>query len=160
MSVHGTYALTLEAGFGAANALLEMLMQSYKNIIQLFPGIPECWEDAVFHNLRAEGAYLVSAIRKGGRCRLARVFSEKGGKVKVRGNFGTDKVLLFSPEGKCLAESKAREVELKLKKDEEIFILPEGSSLPTKVQIKELKGKEHEYHFFGVKSKVSSFPRL
>jgi len=160
MSVHGTYALTLEGGFGAASALLEMLIQSYGNIIRLFSGVPECWEDVVFHNLRAEGAYLVSAIREGGRCNLVRVFSEKGGRVKVRGNFGTDKVLLFSSQGKCLAEKEAKDIELKLKKGEEIFILPEGCNLPARVEVKGLKGKEREYHFFGMKDKVSSFPRL
>jgi len=160
MSVHGTYALTLEAGFGAANALLDMLIQSYGGIIRLFPGIPEGWQEAVFHNLRAEGAYLVSAIRKKGKCVLARIFSEKGGEVKIQGNFETNKVLLFSSKGKRLAKNNVKDVKVKLKKEEEIFIVPEGYDLPIEVEIREIKGKEYENHFFGIKNKISLFPRL
>ncbi|MBC7319131.1 hypothetical protein H5T89_00635, partial [bacterium] len=74
MSVHGTYAFTLEGGFGSANALLEMLLQSYNNTIRLFPGVPECWQNVVFHNLRTEGAYLVSAVRNEGKCIWVRIF--------------------------------------------------------------------------------------
>jgi hypothetical protein len=57
---------TLEANFAAAAGLQEMLIQSHTGTVEVFPAIPERWKDVVFHNLRAEGAFLISAERKGG----------------------------------------------------------------------------------------------
>ncbi len=55
----------------------EMLMQSYEGIIRVFP----CWNkksDASFKNLRADGAFLVSAELKGGRITSLGIKSLKG----------------------------------------------------------------------------------
>ena len=37
--------MTLEAGFGAAAAVMEMLVQSHNECIRLFPAIPDRWHD-------------------------------------------------------------------------------------------------------------------
>jgi alpha-L-fucosidase 2 len=84
MSVHGTYGLTIESGFGFVNALQEMLLQSHDGVIRLFPAIPHRWKEAAFENLRAEGAYLVSASYRDGRLQCAKIESEAGGKVRIR----------------------------------------------------------------------------
>ena len=55
----------------------EMLMQSYEGVIRLFP----CWDkksDASFENLRADGAFLVSAENKGGKLIALKIKSLKG----------------------------------------------------------------------------------
>ncbi|MBR3802653.1 MAG: hypothetical protein IKK37_04310 [Clostridia bacterium] len=55
----------------------EMLMQSYEGVIRLFP----CWDkksDASFENLRADGAFLVSAENKGGKLTVLKIKSLKG----------------------------------------------------------------------------------
>ncbi len=55
----------------------EMLMQSYEGVIRLFP----CWNkksDASFRNLRADGAFLVSAEFKGGKITSLEIKSLKG----------------------------------------------------------------------------------
>jgi alpha-L-fucosidase 2 len=158
MSVHGTYALTLEGGFGAANAILEMLIQSYGGIVRLFPGVPECWQDVVFHNLRAEGAYLVSAIRKEGRCVFARVFAEKGGKVRIKGDFRVERVVVTSNDYRVIEKKNIEDIVLKLKEGEEIFIFPEDI-IPSEVKFEIPPSKPWEFHFFGVKDKITPFPR-
>ncbi|MDP7253649.1 MAG: glycoside hydrolase N-terminal domain-containing protein [Planctomycetota bacterium] len=56
---------TLEAGFGAAAAINEMLLQSWGGKIRLFPGLPH-QIDASFHHFRAESAFLISAFREDG----------------------------------------------------------------------------------------------
>jgi len=63
---------TLEGNFLAAQAVQEMLLQSWSNepgklnsgVIRLFPATPVKWADVSFSQLRAEGGYLVSATRK------------------------------------------------------------------------------------------------
>ncbi len=55
----------------------EMLMQSYEGVIRLFP----CWNkkmSASFENLRADGAFLVSAELKNGRTASLKIKSLKG----------------------------------------------------------------------------------
>ena len=59
----------------------EMLMQSYEGIIRLFP----CWDktDAAFENLRADGAFLVSAELKNEKISSLKITSLKGRKCVV-----------------------------------------------------------------------------
>ena len=60
----------------------EMLMQSYEGVIRLFP----CWkktEDASFENLRADGAFLVSAELKNEKISSLKIKSLKGRKCNV-----------------------------------------------------------------------------
>jgi alpha-L-fucosidase 2 len=69
-------------------SLQDMLLQSWGNKIAVFPAIPKSWHDAVFHDLRAEGAFLVSAELKGGRTAWVRVKSLAGEPCRVKPNFG------------------------------------------------------------------------
>jgi alpha-L-fucosidase 2 len=40
----------------------EMLIQSYAGFIEIFPAVPTDWKEVSFTDLRAEGAFLVSAV--------------------------------------------------------------------------------------------------
>ncbi len=62
---------------GGFLALNEMLLQSYDGVLRLFPVWPEKL-DAKFGNLRAYGAFLVSAELKNGMVTNLELFSEKG----------------------------------------------------------------------------------
>ncbi|MHA1733220.1 MAG: glycosyl hydrolase family 95 catalytic domain-containing protein [Promethearchaeota archaeon] len=85
---HFTYdPMTLEAGFCAAAAVAEMLLQSHGGLLRLFPATPASWQDATFHHLRAEGAFLVSAKLVGGHLACAEISSERGGTLRVRNDF-------------------------------------------------------------------------
>jgi alpha-L-fucosidase 2 len=79
---------TLEGNFAAAAGLQEMLLQSYSGTIRIFPSIPESWKDVSFKTLRAEGAFLISAERKGGRSERVEIMSEKGGMCRLENPFG------------------------------------------------------------------------
>lgn len=69
---------TLEGNFAFAAGIQEMLLQSHTDTLRIFPAIPKCWENASFHNLRAQGAFLVSAVRKDGKTVSVEIESEKG----------------------------------------------------------------------------------
>lgn len=65
----------IECCSGVPATVNEMLLQSHEGIIRLFP----VWKkDASFRDLRADGAFLISASRRGGRVEGIRIFSEKG----------------------------------------------------------------------------------
>lgn len=74
---------TLEGNFAYASALQEMLMQSHTGVIHIFPAIPEGWRDASFRDLRATGAFLVSADYRNGQVQQVTVRSEKGGRLRI-----------------------------------------------------------------------------
>jgi len=74
---------TLEGNFASAAGLQEMLLQSQRGYIEVFPAIPESWKDAEFCTLRAQGAFLVSARKQRGQVRRVTIRSERGGVCRV-----------------------------------------------------------------------------
>lgn len=74
---------TLEGNFACASAIQEMLLQSHTGIIRVFPALPEYWQNASFRNMRAMGAFLVSASYKDGAVERISILSEKGGTMKL-----------------------------------------------------------------------------
>lgn len=77
---------TLEGNFAFAAGLQEMMLQSHAGYIEVFPAVPAGWKNASFNTLRAEGAYLVSAVRQMGKTNSITIQSEKGGTVKIKVN--------------------------------------------------------------------------
>jgi alpha-L-fucosidase 2 len=80
---------TLEGNFAFASGIQEMLLQSYAGYIEVFPAIPENWKEVSFNMLRAEGAFLVSAVKENGVVTRLTIVSEKGGSVKLKLPFRT-----------------------------------------------------------------------
>ena len=78
---------TLEGNFAFASGVHEMLLQSHTDTVRIFPAIPEDWKDVSFKDLRARGAFLVSAERKDGRTVSVKVVSEKGGELLLASPF-------------------------------------------------------------------------
>lgn len=83
--------------FALPAVINECLMQSYNGEIRLFPNWPAD-QDAEFHNLRAAGAFLVSATLKDGTIRNVRILSEAG-----------NKLTLITPSGVIERETKKGE---------------------------------------------------
>jgi hypothetical protein len=55
-----------------------MLLQSWDDAIHVFPAVPSSWRDCEFHQLRAEGAFVVSARRQAGKTVWLAITSEAG----------------------------------------------------------------------------------
>lgn len=93
-------------------AVNEMLLQSYRGVIEVFPAVPAgegeperlrgvyehdadkvtrayaAWDDCRFDGLLAVGAFEVSAERRGGRTSWVRIRSRAGGPLVLRNPFG------------------------------------------------------------------------
>jgi alpha-L-fucosidase 2 len=74
---------TLEGNFAFAQGVHEMLLQSNKGYIEVFPAVPDTWTTLSFRNLRTEGGFLVSAEKVAGKLARVEIFSEKGGTALV-----------------------------------------------------------------------------
>jgi alpha-L-fucosidase 2 len=70
---------TLEGNFAFAAGLQEMLLQSHGGVLRVFPAVPDTWKLLSFKDLRAEGAFLVSAEFG----KSVEVFAEQGGELRV-----------------------------------------------------------------------------
>lgn len=64
-----------------------MLLQSWGNKIRIFPGVSGEWKETVFHNLRAEGGFFVSANRKNGATDWIPIHSIAGEPCVIEHNF-------------------------------------------------------------------------
>ncbi len=75
---------TLEGNFAFAQGVNELLLQSRGGYIEVFPAVPSEWKDVSFKDLRAEGAFLISAVQTNGVAEKVKVYAEQGGTLKVK----------------------------------------------------------------------------
>lgn len=95
---------TLEGNFAFAAGIQEMLLQSHSGMVRVFPAIEKSWQNAEFHHLRAEGAFLVSAKRKDGHVIYVQVFSEKGGILNLANPFSDKSLIITGAEHTQVSE--------------------------------------------------------
>ena len=104
---------TLEGNFAFAAGIQEMLMQSQWDIIRVFPAIPASWKDVSFTNLRAEGAFVVSAVKKDGIVTEITILSEKGGSLLLQNPFGKGRIKIEGASHVKFRKSDLLEIETK-----------------------------------------------
>lgn len=80
---------TLEGNFAFAQGVNELLLQSREGYIEVFPAVPRDWKNASFENLRAEGAFLVSAQKQNGVPAKVSIKAEQGGLLTIKLPFKT-----------------------------------------------------------------------
>ncbi|MBO7274312.1 MAG: hypothetical protein J6V22_05600, partial [Clostridia bacterium] len=86
---------TLESLFGFCDALQEMLLQEHNGYIEVFPAIPEEWEEAVsFKNLRSYGGVIVSAEYKNGLTQSITLRSARKQAVSIKNTFGAESLVI------------------------------------------------------------------
>lgn len=112
----------IECSIVLARSLQDMLLQSHGGVIRVFPAVPGAWKDAVFHNLRAEGAFLVSAERKDGAVRWVRVRSLAGEPCRIRPGFAGEARIRAAPEGARLTPLGGGAYELNLARGAEALL--------------------------------------
>lgn len=111
---------TLEGNFAFAAGLQEMLLQSYAGFIEIMPAVPAAWQNIAFKQLRAEGAFLVDAVKKNGRVTEIKIVSEKGGTAKLKLPFQKWKVA--SANGITVGKAGHGFMELNCKPGGSIFL--------------------------------------
>ncbi len=80
---------TLEGNFAFAQGIHELLLQSHKSYIEVFPAVPESWNDISFNTLRTEGAFLISAKKENAVVTQVKIQSTVGGLLRIKLPFKT-----------------------------------------------------------------------
>src|SRR5439155_18434818 len=68
----------IETPLSAAASIQELFLQDWGGALRVFPAVPSGWADAAFDRLRADGAFLVSGVRRDGRTAWVRIESIAG----------------------------------------------------------------------------------
>ncbi len=79
----------IETPLSAVTTMNEMLLQSWNGVVRIFPAVPDSWKEASFDKLRAKGAFLVSAVRKGGKTQFVKIKSLAGEPLLVKSDLGS-----------------------------------------------------------------------
>ncbi|WP_037315755.1 glycosyl hydrolase family 95 catalytic domain-containing protein [Amycolatopsis orientalis] len=74
----------IETPLSAAQAIHDMLCQSWGDTIRIFPALPTTWRDVTLHDFLTQGAFQVSAVREDGVTKFVRVRSLAGEPLKLK----------------------------------------------------------------------------
>lgn len=119
---------TLEANMCAADALQEMLLQTYNGIIRTFPAIPEEWakKEVSFTRFRGEGGILVSSEIKDGRLQYILLEAEREGEFRLQNKYDSDRLCIENEGSRETIFCKPNEIfSVRLNKKEKCRIVSE-----------------------------------
>lgn len=119
----------VETPIAGAQTMHDMVLQSWGGVVRIFPAVPQAWPDVVFDRFLAEGAFLVSAERSGGKTRWVELTSRAGEPCVVQLDIENPKFSGATAEP--LGQNRWR---IALKKGDTVRITP--SAVPVKVLVK------------------------
>jgi alpha-L-fucosidase 2 len=75
--------MQLDAGFGALQAVVELLVQQRGDVLHVLPALPRDWRDLSFDGIRCEGAFLIGATVRERAVIEVRVRAEVDGVLRI-----------------------------------------------------------------------------
>jgi hypothetical protein len=112
----------IETPLAAAQAFHDMLLQSWGETLRVFPAVPSRWKDLIFHNLRAEGGFLVSARLQHGKVLWLRVKSLAGEPCRLRCSFPSEPQAVFHPGSAKLRFIGEDLYQIDLRRNQEVLL--------------------------------------
>ncbi|TKG89211.1 alpha-L-fucosidase [Puteibacter caeruleilacunae] len=135
----------IETPFFYVQCIHNMMFQSWGNKLRFFPAMPDAWEDAVFHDLRAEGGFLVSGKYEKGHIKFIRIKSLSGEKCVVKAAFDGE-IKVTGINNRKVSLIAEHEYQIDLKKGEEVVI---SITNVDDFQINPLPGVASEFNRWG-----------
>jgi len=139
----------IETPLSAANAISEMLLQSWGGKIRVFPAMPDNWQEASFDRLRTQGAFLVSAVRKNGQTHWVKIKSLAGEPCVVKIPNWNNSFQGNSGRKYAIKSLSNNEFSIDLNVGEEVLLLPASNA---KIEpVKPVRLPANNVNFYGVK---------
>ncbi len=118
----------IETPLSGAQSIHDMLNQSWGGVVRVFPAVPATWPDVTVHNFRTQGAFLLSAARRGGATQWVRVASEAGAPCVLRtGIAGPLAVRLRDGREPHWRTLPTGDVEIDLRRGQEALVFAAGT---------------------------------
>jgi alpha-L-fucosidase 2 len=140
----------LETPLSVASATMELLLQSWGGKIRVFPAVPAEWQEAVFYGLRAQGGFVVSARREGGRTRFVSIRSMSGEPCTVKVPDWGEIPSHLAGRVHAVREVGRGEYEIDLKAGEQITLYV--GEAPGELGISPVDRGVRQPHFYGLKA--------
>ncbi|MDD9268250.1 hypothetical protein ACFPES_14520 [Paenibacillus sp. GCM10023248] len=104
----GADVMQVEAAIAAAAAVLEMYVQCVRGTLRVFSGLSARFKEAAFAGIRAEGAFLLSGSKTGGRIQEITVYAERSETLRLVNPFSGKAVMTrggvkFETDEACIA---------------------------------------------------------
>jgi len=119
----------IETPLSAAQSMHDMICQSWDGVIRVLPAVPAAWPDVSVHDFLTQGAFRLSAARRGGRTDFVRLVSLAGAPCRVR--TGIDGPFTVRSSGRKVSwrTLPGGDVELDLRRGEEVLIQARGDAV-------------------------------
>ena len=149
----------IESPLSFATCIHDMLLQSWGGKIRVFRASPNHWPDVVFHRLRTQGAFLVSAKRKAGVTQFVVVESLVGSPCLIQTDISNPKIYI---DGTTATPEQVRKndqgfYEVKLSKGASVIFTPNDLK-NTKLKIEPIPVSEANRNLFGLSEKTKRLP--
>src|ERR1017187_1966585 len=99
----------IDANFGGASGVAEMLLKSHSGEIAFLPALPSAWAEGRFHGLRARGNVEVDASWKGGRAFSGALRPGVAGDFKLRPPHG-QRIARIQSAGRTVKSAESGDV--------------------------------------------------
>lgn len=150
----------IESPLSFATCVHDMLLQSMGGVIKVFPGTPKRWQDASFHHLRTQGAFLVSAKKINGITEFIEIESLKGTKCVIQNDIKNLRTFINGKEVSNTKKVKVLEngfYELDIKKGD-IAVLASKPLNNINFKIEAIPTDKSEENLFGYSDKTKRLP--
>ena len=139
----------IETPLSAAASIMELLIQGWGGKIRVFPAVPDQWKEASFHQLRAQGGFLVSAQRSAGKTDWISIQSLSGEPCVLKVPDWTMAFQTGSGEKFKITKIANGEFKIGLKAGNEIVL--SSTSSQHKAIINPVSHQPNELNLYGVK---------
>src|SRR5205809_1630143 len=113
----------------AAASIQELFLQDWGGALRVFPAVPGQWSEAAFDRLRADGAFLVSAVRRNGRTSWVRIESLAGEPCRlVVADWDTAVVRAHTGPAPRVKRDSAGAFVIDLRRDASVVLAPDVAS--------------------------------
>ena len=114
----------METPLSAAQCIHDMLIQSWGNVVRVFPAVPDAWQNLCFYRLRAEGAFEISAERRNGTTLWVSVKSLAGEPLVIKPGLGTSGIKIKVARGDTIGNLESADglFPLQLDKGQQVIL--------------------------------------
>ena len=91
---------TLEANCAVTAGISDMLVQGWNDIVRVFPAVPGHWRDLAFRGLVTEGAFQVSAVRRGGKTAWVQIKAGTTSRLRLKNPFADQPASRVGPSAR------------------------------------------------------------
>ena len=149
----------IETPLSFATSVHDMLLQSWGGKIRVFRGTPKEWPDAAFHRLRTQGAFLVSAKKKGGATQFVSVESLAGSPCLIQTDIENPRITINGKKAKRWQVQKAEDgfYQIELNKGD-VAVLAVEELKESDLSVAAIPVGEARRNLFGLNDKTTRLP--